>query len=180
MSVVFPKRLVSGDTWTIEIKINGYPSRDYSLCLSCKSVNGKLDDINAASSSASDSYIINVPSSVTASYGVGMYYYQMVCSDANGSKYTVATGSFNILPSYSTCADNLDPRSIWEKRLDILNRYIELRLNNVKDIDVKTIKIDGYELEKYSLNQLFDLAARFEARIRVSNSSSSFVKITRV
>ncbi len=115
MTITLPTTHRAGDTLTGRFELSDYPaSASWVLTFTLSKASTKL---TATCSASGDAHALSVAASTTAGWAVGDYAWVAHVAKA-GERYTLATGSIQILPDLAGAVSGTDTRSTARQALD--------------------------------------------------------------
>lgn len=135
-----PTSFTAGDTLSWTKSLSDYPA-SASWVLHYRLINaaGKFDITGTASG---DDHLISILASATATYTAGTYSWQAYVTKGV-ERYTVGTGTVNVLPDLAAQSAGYDNRSPARKALDALNAGLQAFGSNAH---VQSYAIEGREM----------------------------------
>lgn len=151
-----PASLTAGDTAKWRKSLPDHPPADgWQLAYTLINAAGKIT-FNAVDDG--DGHLVNVPAATTAGWAAGAYAWRAQVLRL-GEAYTVASGTFTVLPAFS--AATLDCRSHARKTLANIESYLE----NPGSIASHKYEIAGRSLQRFPLPELLSLRDRYRAEV---------------
>ena len=155
-----PSKLVVGDYVQFKLSnlVDDYPVATHSAELVARITAGGASEIKITATENASYYLFTVPSSTSASYVAGAYYWQLeITETASGNRIVVNDGTFSIVEDLD--ANNADIRSNAKIMLD----KIDSILSGKADSDVSSYSINNRSLSKFSFQELLE-ARNFYSR----------------
>jgi len=120
-----PIEIIAGDTVKFLKEFDDYPvSESWALTYSWVSNVGAPVDVTATTSGTQ--YLVTIPAANTANMNAGPWYFQAYVTKA-GERYTVDSGSTQVVRNFDPLAAATDLRSHNKKMLDLLEAALEGR-----------------------------------------------------
>lgn len=151
-----PTEIVAGDrsTWKRDDLLTDYPSSDYSL-----SYSARLEASGATSISidADSSYVVELPSTTTVNYTVGVYHWSAyITRTSDSERIEVDSGTFTVLSNKAS--STTDPRSHVKRVLDAIESVIEGRATK----DQESLSVEGMSLVRTPVEDLLTLHSKYK------------------
>lgn len=149
-----PVQLRAGDTWKWTKTLEDYPASVWALVYQFKSAAGGFE---VAASASGDDHAVTVDAATSAAVAAGQYAW-MAWVESGDEKYTVGSGTVQVLPDYrsGTATDALDDRSHARKMLDSIEAWLESR-----DPAVAEYEIAGRRMKYTPIAELIKLRNRY-------------------
>lgn len=165
-----PTTLRAGDTWKWTQSLSDYPASAWTLKYRFKSPAGGFEII--ASASGTD-HAVTVAATTSAGYKAGTYTWAAWVEGGTSEKYTVGTGTCEVLPDLrSTAATALqDVRSHARKMLDAVQAWLESR-----DPAVAEYEIAGRRMKYIPLADLLKLRQRYLAEVAAEDRAAKIAR----
>lgn len=165
-----PTELRAGDTWKWTQSLSDYPASAWTLKYRFKSTVGGFE---ITASTSGDDFAVTVSAATSANYPPGRYDWQAWVEGGTSEKYTVGTGSADILPDLrSTSATALqDVRSHARKMLDAVQAWLENR-----DPAVAEYEIAGRRMKYIPLADLLKLRQRYLAEVAAEDRAAKIAR----
>ena len=166
-----PTTLRAGDTWKWTQSLSDYPASAWTLKYRFKSLQGGFEITATASG---DDFAITVAAATSAVYKAATYTWVSWVEGGTSEKYTVATGTCEVLPDLrSTTATALqDVRSHARKVLDAIEAVIEQRAT----LDQDAYEINGRSLKRTPLADLIKLRQRYRAEVAAADRADKIAR----
>lgn len=153
-----PTEARAGDTWAWTITLADYPAPTWTLKYALvKRGGGTQKTITAAASGTS--HAVTVAKAVTATYVPAIWDWVASVTDGT-SRYTMDSGTLDVLPDIEAATSGYDARSHAVKTLAALEAWIEAR-----DIGVAEYEIAGRRLKTIPIEQLLRLRAAYRTEV---------------
>ena len=153
-----PTELRAGDTWKWTRSLSDYPASIWTLTYVL--VQAAVQKSITASASGDD-FSVSVAKATTAAYAEGLW--SWVAQVANGTeRYTVDSGSINVLPDLATKSTGYDARTHARIVLDAIEAVIENRASK----DQERYMIAGRELWRTPIPMLLKLRQTYRAEVK--------------
>lgn len=161
-----PAQLRVGDTWRWTRQLADYPASAWALIYAFKSAAGGFQ---VTATADGDTHAVAVAAATTAGYTAGAYTW-IAWVEAGGEKYTVDSGSVELLPDYraGSAASALDDRSHARKMLDAIEAWLESR-----DPAVAEYEIAGRRMKYVPLAELVKLRNRYTAEVAAEKNAAA-------
>ena len=107
----FPKSFRAGDfvQWRLSSTTDNFnepiSSPDWSVTYYFRT-NAEFEGATATSTAYLDGFQFSLASTVTETFEAGTWFYQAVASKSGNEKQTIATGTFEVLPSFAFTGSN--------------------------------------------------------------------------
>lgn len=158
-----PAQIYAGDTvkWS-EDATEGRSSGD-GWTMVCVSKDGAGHDAVTTNgvANASGGWDFTIADEVTALFTVGRHYWQIYVTK-NGERYTVDSGSFDVLASVALGGNTFDGRTQAEKDLEAVKTEIRARATGGMTVEYT---IGTRSLKKESISRLLELKSALEADV---------------
>ncbi len=151
-----PATLRAGDTWKWTKTLADYPaSTPWTLKYRLKNAAGGIE---ITASASGDDYSVTVAAATTAAYVAGTYEWVAWVEGGTAEKYTVATGSIELLADLrtGTATAALDVRSHAQKMVDAIEAWLEGH-----DPAVAEYEISGRRMKYIPTAELIKLRQRY-------------------
>lgn len=167
--MIFPEKFIKGETVEYTVSVSDYPATEWSMSVICalcsdypdRTGTGSASTFTASADGNSHEFSID-----TSSLTPGAYKYQCkVTKDSKTHFIKAYSGSFVVEHSLSSSLGGVDVRSHAEKMIDYIEDLLEGRVKS----EHKTIKHNGRELIKHSLNELRELRDYYRGEIARAN-----------
>lgn len=163
-----PLNITAGDSIAWTISHDDYPAGD-SWVLSYVLLNSSAK-IEISSSASGDDHEVSLAAATTADYTTGVY--QFAAYMTKGSdRYTVDTGSIEILANYAT-QTTLDTRSTAKKMLDAIDSLLVGKASK----DVFSYSIGGRSLTSLTIEELESWRDKYAAKYRKEQIANGDIK----
>ena len=156
-----PTLLQAGDLWAWRRPdlTTDYPTATYSLSYVARR-EGTGERIAIAASETADGYVVEVASSVTATYEPGRYQWSaFITRTSDSARAEIAYGSFEIKANRATSTD--DPRSTAQVMLDNIEAY----LKDPSNLSAASYSIAGRSLSRWNRADLLEERDRLKAEV---------------
>lgn len=158
-----PSSIIAGDTAKWLKTLTDYPaSTGWSLAYMLVNAGSRY---NFSGAMQSDSYLVTVAATVTATWAAGTYAWRAQVSKS-GEVYTVGSGNIEIKASFASA---IDTRSTAKIMLDNVNAA----LTKTASENVMRYMIAGRELFHYGIPELLQLRDRLTAEVARENIATS-------
>lgn len=165
--IVVPATLRAGDTATWRRTLADYPASAGWVLSYVLVKTGAQIAITAAAAGAD--HLVSVAPATTAAWAPGVYVWQERAALA-GAIHTTATGSVEILASFSAATTGLDARSHAQKTLAALEAWIEGH-----DLAVAEYDIAGRRMKYIPIADLLTLRDAYRREVRGQSGKSGRV-----
>jgi hypothetical protein len=164
-----PASLRAGDTWKWTRTLDDYPAGTWTLKYRFKFASGGFEI--TATASGTD-HAVDVAAATTAAY-VAASYQWIAWVESGAEKYTVGSGSMEVLPDYRSglATVALDDRSHAQKLLDKIESWLESR-----DPAVAEYEIAGRRMKYIPISDLIKLRSKYQAEIATQANSAALAK----
>jgi len=156
-----PTLLQAGDRWAWRRPdlVTDYPTADYALSyVARRERTGERIAITA--SETADGYVVEVASSVTATYEPGRYQWSaFITRTSDSARAEIGYGSFEVKANRATSTD--DPRSTAQVMLDNIEAY----LKDPSNLSAASYSIAGRSLSRWNRTDLLEERDRLKAEI---------------
>ena len=160
-----PKKIIRNSTASCFLELNGYtPVEGWALTLALRG-EGKADALGVA---ADAGWSVDIPTDLV----VGHYWWQVIVN-RGGEQFVPLSGELEITPDLLSLDTGFDGRSEAQKGLDA----VESALANKATKDQLSYKINGRELQRYSVSDLLQLRTFFVNKVRREKGKSGFKTI---
>ena len=152
--------IVAGDytAWKREDLGSDYPTADYSLVYNARLNNSGSTEIEISASESGDDYLIEVASSTSANYSVGIYQWDaFITKTSDSNRIRIKSGTWEVVANLA--ASTADPRSHVKIVLDAVEAVIENRASQ----DQMAYSIAGRSLSRMSVDDLMLFRNRYKA-----------------
>jgi hypothetical protein len=165
-----PGSLRVGDTWRWTRTLDDYPADAWVLKYRFKNSAGGFE-ITATASGTDHS--ITVVAATSAAYTAGSYTWTAWVEGGTSEKYTVDSGSCELLSDYRSglATVALDDRSHARKTLDAIEAWIEGR-----DLAVAEYEIAGRRMKYIPIPELLKMRSRYQLEVQ---SEDNVAKLAR-
>lgn len=165
-----PGSLNVGDTWRWTRGLADYPAPTWVLKYRFKSAAGGFEI--TASASGQD-HSITVAAATSAGYTAGNYTWTAWVEGGTSEKYTVDSGTVELLPDYRAGAANvaLDDRSHARKTLDAIEAWIESR-----DLAVAEYQIAGRSMKYIPIADLLKMRSRYQLEVQAEINAAKLAR----
>jgi len=156
-----PTRLQAGDRWAWKrVDLSGdYPTASYSLSYVARR-EGTGERIAITASETTNGYVVEVDSSVTATYEPGRYQWSaFITRTSDSARAEIGYGSFEVKANRATSTD--DPRSTAQVMLDNIEAY----LKDPSNLSAASYSIAGRSLSRWNRADLLEERDRLKAEI---------------
>lgn len=157
-----PTQLRAGDTWTWSRTLADYPAGTWTLKYSFKNA---THDFAATASADGTDHVVAVAAADTADLVAGVYSW-VAYVESGAERFTVATGTVQVLPSY-VAGGVLDDRTPARKALDALNSGLAQFGSNAH---VQSYSIEGRQMTYRSFGEF--MAARDRLVLEVAKEDA--------
>jgi len=157
-----PQSVVAGDTLQFDKDIDNFPASD-GWTLAYVLTSPPLAPIyikDAVITSTGATFNINVPGATTAPWAPGKYFWVAYVTGSGqyaGERFKVGEGWIQIFPNPAAADSTTDYRSTAKKNLDAIDAVLQNRAG----ADVQSYKINGRELVKMGVTELFQLRSYY-------------------
>jgi len=158
-----PETITAGDSVSWTKTFSDYPASSWTLTYALV-MTGTLIEVTASASD--DDYLVELAAATTADYSPGVYKYQAYVTGGTSERYTVGTGSIEVLPDFASQATGYDDRSFAKTCLD----NIEAILEGKATADNYNYSIAGRSLSKYSWDELLSARSYFKNEYRIESA----------
>lgn len=155
-----PETLVKGDRWVWKRTdlVSDYPTSTYALTYEFVDGGGASNQFTITASETTDAYIVEVPSTTTASYAARTYqWYAFITRTSDSQRVAVDNGITLVVDNYADT--NADQRSHAKKALDAIEAVIQNRAT----IDQSSFSIAGRSLSRMSVTELLQFRDYYKA-----------------
>jgi hypothetical protein len=159
-----PAQLRAGDLATWTKSLADYPA-SAGWVLSYALVKSGTR-ITFSASASGDDHLVAVPAATTASWAAGTYTWAARVTKTT-EIYTVATGTFDILPDIAAAVSGLDARSHAVKTLEALETWLESH-----DPAVAEYEIAGRRMKYIPVGELLKLRDAYRREVSVENTAT--------
>lgn len=165
-----PDALRAGDTWKWTRTLPDYPAGVWTLKYRFKNAAGGFEIV--ASASGTD-HAVSVSAATTAPYPVGKYSWIAWVEGGSSEKYTVDSGSLEVLPDYRAGASSvaLDDRSHAQKVLAAVETWLETR-----DPAVAEYEIAGRRMKYIPIGELLKLRSRYQNEVAAEKNAAALAR----
>lgn len=156
-----PTLLQAGDRWAWRRPdlVTDYPTADYALSYVARR-EGTGERIAITASETSDGYVVEVASSVTATYEPGRYQWSaFITRSSDSARAEIGYGSFEVKANRATSTD--DPRGVAQVMLDNIEAY----LKDSSNLTAASYSIAGRSLSRWNRTDLLAERDRLKAEI---------------
>jgi hypothetical protein len=156
-----PTLLQAGDRWAWRRPdlTTDYPTATYSLSYVARR-EGTGERIAITASETTDGYVVEVDSSVTATYEPGRYQWSaFITRTSDSARAEIGYGSFEVKANRATSTD--DPRSTAQVMLDNIEAY----LKDPSNLSAASYSIAGRSLSRWNRADLLEERDRLKAEI---------------
>lgn len=158
------ERLILGDTLNFTTAVAGYPASEswvLKFALVLRSGTGAFTLTSAADSTDPTLHRVQVDATTTAGWTAGVYSWHSWV-EKGAEKYSVASGSIKLVANPRTATGSMDLRSDAQIALDNVRAVIQGKAS----ADVLRYRINGREIERYSMADLIALESKLAADVR--------------
>jgi len=167
-SLTLPTRFRAGDSLLMSASLSSYPAPTWVLEWALVKTGDQI--LITASASGSD-HAVQYSPTITDGWEAGVYaWVAYVYREALGvktEKYTLESGSIEILPDLEALTSGVDARSHARKVLDAINAVMENRATT----DQQSYSIAGRQLVRMPIADLLALQSQYEAKVRAEESA---------
>lgn len=171
-----PASLRCGDTWQWSRTLSDYPAGTWTLKYRFKSAASGFEVVAAASGT---DHLATVSAATSGGYTAGRYTW-MAWVESGAEKFTVDSGTIELLPDYRSGAATvaLDDRSHARKMLDQIETWLESHGDGVAEYEIagRRMKYDKAGLIKLH-NKYQSAVAAEEAAAKLARGEGSGRKI---
>ena len=156
-----PTLLQAGDRWAWRRPdlVGDYPVADYALSYVARR-EGSGERIAITAVETSGYYVVEVDSSVTATYEPGRYQWSaFITRTSDSARAEIGYGSFEVKANRATSTD--DPRSTAQVMLDNIEAY----LKDPSNLSAASYSIAGRSLSRWNRADLLEERDRLKAEI---------------
>jgi len=156
-----PTLLQAGDRWAWRRPdlVTDYPTADYALSYIARR-EGTGERIAITASETADGYVVEVASSVTATYEPGRYQWSaFITRSSDSARAEIGYGSFEVKANRATSTD--DPRGVAQVMLDNIEAY----LKDPSNLTAASYSIAGRSLSRWNRTDLLEERDRLKAEI---------------
>ena len=166
----FPNSFRAGDyvQWRLPSTTDNFndpiSSPDWSVTYYFRT-NAEFEGASTTSSAYLDGFQFTLASNVTEGFEAGKWFYQAVADKSGAEKQTIATGSFQVLPSLTFSGSNpeaIDGRTQLQKDFEAVEAAIRAIVSGGV---VKKYKIGNRDVEKYELAELIMLRDKYKSML---------------
>lgn len=153
--------IVSGDylAWKRTDLNSDYSNSSYTLSYKARLEDSGSTVISITASASGADYLIEVSQSATASYTVGIYYWDAyITKDSDSERIRIDSGQWEVIENLATATT--DPRSSNKKIYDAVLAVIEGRASQ----DQMSYSIAGRSLSRMSIQDLISFEGIYKAR----------------
>lgn len=165
-----PGSLRVGDTWRWTRTLDDYPAPSWVLKYRFKNAAGGFEI--TASASGTD-HSITVTAATTSGYTAGSYTWTAWVEGGTSEKYTVDSGSCELLADYRSglATVALDDRSHARKTLDAIEAWIEGR-----DVAVAEYEIAGRRMKYIPTTELLKMRSRYQLEVQAEENAAKLAR----
>jgi len=153
--------IVAGDylAWKRTDLNSDYSNSSYTLSYKARLEDSGSTVITVTASASGADYLIEVSQSATASYTVGIYYWDAyITKDSDSERIRIDSGQWEVIENLATATT--DPRSSNKKIYDAVLAVIEGRASQ----DQMSYSIAGRSLSRMSIQDLISFEGIYKAR----------------
>lgn len=165
-----PAQLRVGDTWRWTRTLDDYPAGTWTLKYRFKNSSGGFEVV--ATTSGTD-HSITVTAAASAAYAAGKYTWQAWVEGGTSEKYTVDSGSVELLADYrnglATVA--LDDRTTARKMLDAIESWLTSH-----DPAVAEYEIAGRRMKYIPLADLVKQRSRLKLEVQAEENAAAIAR----
>lgn len=165
-----PAQLRAGDTWRWQRQLDDYPAGTWTLKYRFKNSTTGFEIVSTSSGTLHD---VTVAAATTAAYTAGSYTWIAWVEGGSSEKYTVDSGTIEVLPDYrgglATVA--LDDRSHARKMLDAIEAWLESR-----DPGVAEYEIAGRRMKYIPAAELIKLRSRYQREVAGEDAAEKIAR----
>ena len=120
-----PETIIVGDnlTWKREDLGADYPPASYALTYAARLEGNGSTNFAITAAESGDVYIVDVESSTTANYAIGIFHWSAFITNASSERKQIDSGKFEVVGNLA--ASSADPRSHAAKMVDFLETTLE-------------------------------------------------------
>ena len=157
----FGRPIVAGDytAWKRTDLNSDYSTSLYTLTYQARLENSGSTNISLTATESNNEYLIEVTSTASASYTVGIYHWDaFITRDSDSARIRVDSGQWEVIANLASATT--DPRSQNKKILDAIVAIIEGRASQ----DQMSYSIAGRSLSRMSIDDLLQFEGVYKAR----------------
>ena len=157
----FGRPIVAGDytAWKRTDLNSDYSTSLYTLTYQARLENAGSTNISLTATESNNEYLIEVSSTASASYTVGIYHWDaFITRDSDSARIRVDSGQWEVIANLASATT--DPRSQNKKILDAIVAIIEGRASQ----DQMSYSIAGRSLSRMSIDDLLQFEGVYKAR----------------
>lgn len=165
-----PGSLRVGDTWRWTRTLDDYPATAWSLKYRFKNAAGGFE---VTASASGNDHSVTVSASTSSGFTAGNYTWTAWVEGGLSEKYTVGSGSCELLADYRTGSANLalDDRSHARKTLDAIEAWIESR-----DMAVAEYQIAGRSMKYIPIPDLLKMRSRYQLEVQSEENAAKLAR----
>lgn len=145
--------------------MRGYLSPTWTLHVRLTSASNYYD--LTAEADGAGGFEIDIPAATTADYSAGPYSWLAYVTNDSNERYSLQTGSIEVLPDLAVATQGVDTRSRNKRILDAIEALIEGRAAS----DVEEYSINGRDVRKMSLDSLLRWREYYRDQVRAEDSA---------
>jgi len=165
-----PTALRAGDTWKWTRSLPDWPASSWTLKYRAKNAAGGFE---ITASASGDDHSVSVASAITAAYSAGEYSWIAWVEGGSSEKYTVDTGTLEVLPEYRSglATVALDDRSHARKVLAAIETFIE-----GNDLSAAEFTLGDRRIKNIPIGELIKLRQRYLQEVAAEDAAAALAK----
>jgi hypothetical protein len=154
-----PESIRAGDTWKWLRSFSDYPATGWTLKYRFKNASAGFEIAAVASGTE---FSIDIAAATTPAFPAGTYTWISWVEGGSSEKYTLGSGSMEVLPDFRTVTANnpLDSRSHAKKMVDAIEAWLENR-----DPAVEMYEINGRRMKFIPIPDLIKLRNNYKLEV---------------
>lgn len=157
-----PRQLRAGDTLEWTVSHPDYPASD-GWTLTYK-LSGP-QQITIAATADGDAFNVSVAAATSATWSAGMYSYAAYVTGSAGERYTIETGSIEVLQNLVTLTGTQEGRSLWQRILEAVEAAMAGRASKQQKSMTVPGVAGGSTIELLSNDELYRAWQRAKAEV---------------